>query len=237
MTKKEKTTQENKQKELNIYQKLAEVHKEIPYLQKDGKGYNYKYVSDVAILAIVRPKMQELGLLLEMDSLKPTCLGVKEKITLANGAQTKTQVQTFEMGFRFTWINIDNPEERIEKIVYLLSDSGDVKATGALYTYAMRYFLLKYFNIPTAEEDVDYYEHKTNTISKEQLMELIRVMDEIERVAPSAKDYLTKEICGFEKVSDLSQVKQGRFEKVLAMVNEKIENNIKPSIQGRDPSV
>ena len=52
---------------MNIYQKLIEVRKLVDFLVKDEQGYQYKYVSGSSLLNTIRPKMDELGLLLVTD--------------------------------------------------------------------------------------------------------------------------------------------------------------------------
>ena len=52
------------EKGLNIYQKLIEVRKTVPYLQKENSGTQYKYVSSSQTLSSVRQKMDEIGLIL-----------------------------------------------------------------------------------------------------------------------------------------------------------------------------
>ena len=49
---------------MNIYQKLIEVRKEVEFLVKDEQGFQYKYVSGSSVLNTIRPKMDELGLML-----------------------------------------------------------------------------------------------------------------------------------------------------------------------------
>jgi hypothetical protein len=49
--------------ELNIYQKLVEVRKSVPYLKKEAEGKQYNYTGSSQVLASVRNKMDELGLL------------------------------------------------------------------------------------------------------------------------------------------------------------------------------
>ena len=46
---------------MNLYQKLVEVRKSIPYLQKDKRAYNYNYASGTQVLTEVRKKIDNLG--------------------------------------------------------------------------------------------------------------------------------------------------------------------------------
>ena len=60
------------------------------------------------------------------------------------------------MKLTYVWINADKPEEQFEVTFYAVGQQDDVsKAHGTALTYAERYFLMKFFNIPTDEDDAD----------------------------------------------------------------------------------
>ena len=50
---------------MNLKQKLIEVRKQVDYLQKSAKGYNYSYVKEEDILAAIKETMNEQQILLE----------------------------------------------------------------------------------------------------------------------------------------------------------------------------
>lgn len=137
---------------MNIYQKLIEVRKSVPYLKQDNKGYQFSYVSSSQALANVRNKMDEMQLLL-VPSVKGN--SVSEHATKNGGHEYFTQVEMI-----FTWINAENPEETIccDWIGQGL-DSGE-KGVGKALTYAEKYFMLKFFNIPTDKDDPDSFQDK-----------------------------------------------------------------------------
>ena len=81
---------------MNLHQKLIEVRKEVSYLQSDKDGYKYKYVTEAAILERIRPKMDELGVLLEFDMPEVTIDTTASK-PLLKGTQ------------KFVFINAENP--------------------------------------------------------------------------------------------------------------------------------
>ena len=56
--------------ELNIYQKLAKIRKQVEVIQKNKSGYGYKYVSEDEILAKISVFMDKYGL-----SLIPSIVG------------------------------------------------------------------------------------------------------------------------------------------------------------------
>lgn len=157
-----------KEKALNIYEKLLEIRKQVKYIQKNAKGFKFDYADETSILSLLRPHMDKYGLLLEFDMEKP------EQV-----AENVTQV-----GFIFTWINVESPDEKIQKTIYLQTVAADPQKMGGLMTYANRYFLYKYFNVPTDKWDIDAQNAKFPfSISEEQAEEIEKLLngDEIRR--------------------------------------------------------
>jgi hypothetical protein len=144
--------------ELNIYQKLVEVRKSVPYLQKESQGHQYQYTGSSQVLASVRAKMDELGLMLISKVLGhnliegKTAKGAKEFMT--------------ELDLEFTWINADKPEETIVCPWYGQGVDNSEKGVGKGLTYAEKYFILKTFNIPTDKDDPDSFQEKSETYRK-----------------------------------------------------------------------
>lgn len=61
----------------------------------------------------------------------------------------------------WSWVNNDNPEERIDVEWALVGQQGDAsQAFGSGLTYSNRYFLLKFFNIATPDADPDAFRSK-----------------------------------------------------------------------------
>jgi hypothetical protein len=133
---------------MNIYQKLVEVRKAVPYLQKEAKGHQYNYVSSSQVLAAVRKKLDEVGLLLIPS--------VVDKEVHIEGKNIFT-----ELKMEFTWVNAEKPEETIKTPWYGQGmDISGEKGVGKALTYAEKYFLLKFFNIATDKDDPDAFQHK-----------------------------------------------------------------------------
>jgi hypothetical protein len=169
------------QKTLNIYQKLVDVRRDVLYLQKEKSGFKYKYVGEDQVLSLIRPKMDEHNLILEVDMTN------LENFEFQKFEKGQTfNVKGIRATFQFVWINADNPEEKIVKSMTLQNDGVDCKAIGALMTYANRYFLLKYFNIPIAELEPDSYQdrvqsmvpiNRNKTITQEQVSQLETIIN------------------------------------------------------------
>lgn len=143
---------------LNIYQKLIEVRKSVPYLKKESQGHQYQYTGSSQVLASVRAKMDELGLMLVCKVLGhnliqgTTSKGAKEFMT--------------ELDLEFTWINAENPEEKIVCPWYGQGVDNSEKGVGKALTYAEKYFILKQFNIATDKDDPDAFQEKAETYRK-----------------------------------------------------------------------
>ena len=154
---------------MNIYQKLIEVRKAVPYLQKEDKGAQYAYVGSSKVLSNVRSKMDELGLL-----LVPAVIGTKvsesvveyiEKDKYGKEKPKKTTTYFTELTLEMTWINAENPEEQIKVPWYGQGvDIAGEKGVGKALTYAEKYFLLKQFNIATDKDDPDSFHQDTSKL-------------------------------------------------------------------------
>jgi hypothetical protein len=75
---------------------------------------------------------------------------------------TKRTVDYFtELEMMFTWVNAEKPEEKIECKWYGQGvDTAGEKGVGKALTYAEKYFMLKFFNIPTDKDDPDSFQSK-----------------------------------------------------------------------------
>jgi len=132
-----------------LAQKMVELRKCVSYLQKETEGYQYKYVSGSQLLGKLRPKMDELGIILKTD------------ITSHNWTTEKSVC----IQMRFRWFlaeDFDMQEEVAPSIscdwVSAGEDKDPAKALGKAFTYGERYFLMKFFNIPTDEVDPDKFQ-------------------------------------------------------------------------------
>jgi len=135
---------------LNLYQKLIEVRKVVEFLKKDAHsetGARFKYVSSSQAILAVRSKMDEMGLL-----LVPTM--TSKKVSPHKTAGGKDWYFT-EIDFKYTWVNADNPTEIIECDWYGQGLDEAEKGVGKACTYSEKFFLLKFFNVPTDKDDPD----------------------------------------------------------------------------------
>lgn len=163
--------------ELNLFQKIADVKANIDGFTKDAKSYNYSYVSGSQVLHRIRNKMIENNLLLIPKTTEENYKQIQ--VTRFNQkAKREITVTEFvvEMKLTYVWINADKPEEQLEIPFYAVGQQDDVsKAHGTGLTYAERYFLMKFFDIPTDEDDADAKEKQEKYAnSSNQLKDILR---------------------------------------------------------------
>lgn len=138
---------------MNLFQKLVEIQKSVRALGKNssaGTGASsYQYVSGSKVLDFIRPKMDELGILLvqQIDSIE------NERIDYQTKNGVKSELLS-KVNMTFTWIDAESGERLPVPFGANGMNNWD-KGLGSALTYAERYFLLKFFHIATDEDDVD----------------------------------------------------------------------------------
>ena len=136
---------------MNLLKKLIEVRKEVAFLQKDTKAYNYKYVSEDKVLFAIKDKMDELGILL-VPSVKNHS---QREFEYTNKRKEIIKENIVSGDMIFTWLDSDS-EDKLEVEFALYGQQQDSsQAFGSGLTYCNRYFLLKFFQVATNENDPD----------------------------------------------------------------------------------
>ena len=133
----------------NIYQKLLVIQQAVMGLGKDKSAFNYKYVTGDKVLGIIKPLMNDLGLLLKQEVLDIE--NTRQDYTTNQGS--KTEILS-KLMMRFTWVDTDTMQTDVN-LFGANGQNGFDKGVGSAITYAERYFLLKYFHIATDEDDID----------------------------------------------------------------------------------
>lgn len=137
-----------------MFQKLLEVKKQVQYLKKNSKSFNYAYANGTAVLGAINPILNENGVL-----LKPEVVGhTREEVEIVTKTKTKME-HLYEIDMTMTWIDCDNGD-MLTSLWFASGVNGVEKGYGSALTYAERYFMLKFFQIPTDELDPDFYEKK-----------------------------------------------------------------------------
>ena len=140
---------------LNIYQKLAKIRKQVEVIQRNKKGYGYTYVSEDEILAKISGFMDKYSL-----SLIPSVIHSSAVVTPYHTKKTKStnKGEIYEENVNevlvsadmvFTWVNNENPNERVDVPWILVGHQSDgSQSFGSGLSYAMRYFLLTVCVLP-----------------------------------------------------------------------------------------
>lgn len=128
----------------NIHQRLAEVMREVRYIQKEQKqGMKYTIVSHDAVTAKVRPALLNAGIVYYPVRCEHTHTG--------NRAEC-------EMTVRF--VNIDDPSDFFDVPTFGYGVDAQDKGPGKAMSYAVKYALLKALGLETGDdadaESVDY---------------------------------------------------------------------------------
>jgi len=136
----------------NIYQRIADVMRDVQYLTKDdevdaGMGKKYRAITEEKVTRTVRESMVKNGLVMFPTSMRTNL--VSETVQTAKGERIN----------RITHIDVDyviaNVEEPGEQIIVASSGTGvdsQDKGIGKAMTYAYKYALLRTFAIPTGED-------------------------------------------------------------------------------------
>ena len=134
---------------MNLYQKLLELQRRVDAMVKDGKNTSDKYdfASDENVLDRFRPLMDELGLLLIPEMAETN---VREGTTRSGTVRYLTEVH-----WTMTWHDVDSGAERPVPWYSQGVDLAGEKGVGKAATYAEKYFLLKFFHVPTKKDDPD----------------------------------------------------------------------------------
>lgn len=137
---------------MNLYEKLVELKACIAQegLNKDKKGFNYTYVTGNQILTKIVNKMNELKLLLVPSST----VGSYEQYDYVTSKKVDKTDFIVKGEMSYTWINAENPEEQFTSSWAYYGQQEDVsKAYGSGLTYSERYYLLKFFGVPTDQDE------------------------------------------------------------------------------------
>ncbi len=147
-------------------------------MTKNKAGFNYKYTTEDEILAKVTAGMQKHGVVL-IPSINQGSLSITPYTYQKWDRKEKKEVPVNETivsaDMTFTWINTENPEERIEVPWAMAAQKDDVsQALGGALTYSNRYFLLKALQIATVDDDPDKYRSKQKEAAEFEKIEAIK---------------------------------------------------------------
>lgn len=138
-----------------LFLKLHAIQEAIGAFSKDGdtktdnnpKGY--KYVTGDQVLKAIKPLMNQQKVILKQEiiSIENTRQDYKTKYSDKSEILSKVMM-------KFTWVDCETGQT--DENMFGANGQNDwEKGLGSALTYGERYFLLKYFHIPTDEDDID----------------------------------------------------------------------------------
>ncbi|NBH77016.1 hypothetical protein D3Z52_02220 [Clostridiaceae bacterium] len=175
---------------LNLVQKLAGIRKMVEVIRKNKSGFNYKYVSEDEILARVTAGMDKHHVLLYPGIVPQTAEVSPYNYTKIKNAKDGKKIEEsvnevlVKADMTFTWINLDNPEDTLVVPWVIVGQQSDAsQAVGSGLSYLHRYFLLKFFQIATPDDDPDNWRSKKLQAAEEEERAVVSAMiDEIDEL-------------------------------------------------------
>jgi len=155
---------------MNLRQKLVEIRKSIEFLQKTEKGDRGNYVDAAVLLHKIREGMNTYGVL-----LSPSITNAVTKQVEAPTKNSSTN-KDFMVDLHMSYAWHDSGSDEIIVVPWFATGThmkDPSMAFGGALTYSERYFLMKYFQIPTSNDDPELFEQKTTEyVSNTQVLEL-----------------------------------------------------------------
>lgn len=134
----------------NIFTKLLSIQTEVDSFVKSAKAFNYSYVDGNQVLDKIRPLMIQKKIMLKQEIIK--CENTIIDYKNSKGGEKREILSSVSQ--RFTWVDCETGETDVNEFHANGMNDFD-KGLGSALTYAERYFLLKYFHIPTDKDDPD----------------------------------------------------------------------------------
>ena len=221
-------------KALNIYEKLSLITDEIGVIEKNlnvsiNKTSSYKAVSERDVLDNVKPierKYRVYSYPVKREVIDRDTL-VKESEFNGNVTRTNSLFMRIETTYRF--VNIDNPNEYVETIVYGDGvDTGD-KAPGKAMTYADKYALMKAYKLSTGDDpDKDASPEKGYRKAREvnqQTQETTIAMATPKQVAILLQAYKGKNLEKLLAKYNISRIEEMPLEKASELITIILDKN------------
>lgn len=231
------------EEKMNLYEKLARLRKRVEFMQEDASGYGYRYTSEESILAKITGLMEELHLSL-IPRIIPGTMKVnqvelkKKKFMKEVGLYDDvTNEYLVQADMEYTWINNDNPEEKIViPWVFVGSQSDPSQAMGSGLTYANRYLLMKMFQIASSEDDPDNWRSKQRAAEvEEEKLIADKILEEVDKTIrtyleanPKDGPVVKKIVEKFRKDGDYTKIKESMVaSKLLEEIKKELSKEVK----------
>lgn len=131
--------------ELNIYQRLNEVRKEVKYIKKDIEVQGYTAVTHDQVTAIVRESLIKNGVMV-VPHMHPGEVSERKYKSGSGYIQLRSMIDV-------AFVNIDKPEDMVTMTVEAHADDQGDKAPGKALSYGVKYALLKILSMETGDQE------------------------------------------------------------------------------------
>lgn len=168
---------------MNIYQRLNEVRKAVPYLKKDKDVQGrYSAITHDAVTAGLREHLIAQGVLIVPNLVKSAAN--------LSGMTTSKGVPfiRYEATYCIDFVNIDEPADKVSvNIESHALDEGD-KAPGKAVSYATKYAMLKLFNIETGDDE----ESRIDAKIKSDKGKSMPTSGTVEQLVPARREFIDR---------------------------------------------
>jgi len=199
---------------LNLKQKLVAVRKSIGILQKTEAGnQGARYVDPAVILLKIREAM-------DLHSVLLTIQISESKNTQVPAPTTKNPNNLdflSENTMDYTWHDAETDETLSCKWLAVGSHMQDPSmAFGGALTYSERYFLLKFFQVPTTKDDPEFLKGKAGVIECVSADQVANIRSLIAETKTDINLFLKH-----FNIGDISEVHSDSYNHVVGMLEAK----------------
>ena len=207
--------------EKNIHQRINEAKHSMEGFIKDSKGYQYNYVSGSQVLHKLNPELYKHGINITFK----TSDAKYEAVNLVVKGKEKTEY-IVSLNVHYTITNTDRIEEKIESTIFAIGQQDDPsKALGTALTYSERYFLMKFFGLPTDEDDADARQKREVYAAKAKPEHIKDLQDKIKQaVEIGGDDASEQKVMQWLRISDYDTVTEAQINPMIKRLNELIES-------------
>ena len=207
--------------EKNIHQRINEAKHSMEGFIKDSKGYQYNYVSGSQVLHKLNPELYKHGINITFK----TSDAKYEAVNVVVKGKEKTEY-IVSLNVHYTITNTDRIEEKIESTIFAIGQQDDPsKALGTALTYSERYFLMKFFGLPTDEDDADARQKREVYAAKAKPEHIKNLKEKIaQAVEIGGDDASEQKVMQWLRISDYDTVTEAQINPMIKRLNELIDS-------------
>ena len=207
--------------EKNIHQRINEAKHSMEGFIKDSKGYQYNYVSGSQVLHKLNPELYKHGINITFK----TSDAKYEAVNVVVKGKEKTEY-IVSLNVHYTITNTDRIEEKIESTIFAIGQQDDPsKALGTALTYSERYFLMKFFGLPTDEDDADARQKREVYAAKAKPEHIKNLKEKIaQAVEIGGDDASEQKVMQWLRITDYDTVTEAQINPMIKRLNELIES-------------